>query len=149
MNIVFFGGTKMNRALTKIIITGIFVLISGCDYLFGVKHDEQSCSTGDMKACFNAGIAYFIGYTVDIDYAKATVLLEKAASSGHVKAQANYASAFEGGLGVPHDTYAAYMWYKAAALKGNKMGLQKIEELKSQLSSRELQAADAEASQMR
>ena len=76
-----------------------------------------SASTGGMSAeeLTNQGVdAYEAG-----NYAKAVELYRKAAEMGLREAQANLASCYKDGNGVPKDMAKAVEWYRKAAAQGN------------------------------
>ena len=59
--------------------------------------------TGDARAQFSLGLAYFNGRVVSKDLRKASIWFEKAAEQGHLSAQYNLGVLFVQGFGVDKD----------------------------------------------
>ena len=75
--------------------------------------------TGDARAQFSLGLAYFNGRVVSKDLRKASIWFEKAAEQGHLSAQYNLGVLFVQGFGVDKDFAQAAKWFRKAADQGD------------------------------
>jgi TPR repeat protein len=136
----------MKGALLQLVALAVLAL--PCAARAGVEAAERECGEGIAQSCFDAGVAYAIGYGAKKDHQKAANLMSTAAHHGHVLGQLNYASMYEVGMGVERDMKTAYTWYQAAARKGNQKAKAKADELRPQLSKPQLQDADLQAQKL-
>lgn len=132
----------MKRSLT---IAVLAVLLASCEGPPDVSKAERECANGVGQSCVIAGTSYALGHGVARDIERAARLLETGARQGHGIAQLNYASMFEGGLGVALDRKEAYVWYQAAARKGVALAKSKAEEIGDTLGAEDRREADRKA----
>lgn len=85
------------------------------DFAKAVKEWQQPAAAGDAEAQFNLGQAYRQGRGVKADPARAEELFQKAATTGHVRAQLLYATILKE-QGKPKD---AVPWLDRAANRGD------------------------------
>lgn len=73
---------------------------------------------GDERIVTSLAIAYYEGYGVEQDYAKALECYQKAAELGYDVAQCDLAYMYKTGKGTPKDMEKAFYWYMKSAEQG-------------------------------
>jgi TPR repeat protein len=99
---------------------------------------------GNVKAMHNLGVIYTAGGLGRIDYKSAIKWYRKAAERGITDSQFNRAIMYQSGLGVPVNQAEAYKWYWLAGKGGDKEAQRLAQQLRKQLSVRQLGEADGE-----
>jgi TPR repeat protein len=92
------------------------------DYQLAEKYLLIAADELDLQACNTLGVIYEKGLAGEVDKKKALAYYEKAANSGHAKAQASLGFAYAGGGGVDHDLIKAYKWFTLSSLQGEVTG---------------------------
>jgi len=126
----------------------LFLLFSialfGCNDSFE-ENLKTRCVQNDFDACFDLGGAYAAGYKVKQDTSKSFEFVKIAAEGGHMLGQYNYASFFESDIIVKKNFETAYVWYKAASLKGYEKANVKALEIAAILTAEQVERANAKA----
>jgi TPR repeat protein len=79
---------------------------------------KEQTPSGDVKAQFDLGMAYYNGQGVTQDFAQAIVWYRRAAEQGNSDAQFYLGVSYGNGLGVPRDYVQAAVWLRKAAEHG-------------------------------
>lgn len=97
------------------------------------RHTQKSLEqalAGDPEGLYDMGERSYDGRGVPRDYQAAARWFAKAASLGHIKAQANLGMMFALGRGVPKDTDAARRLLAQAARQGDKSAADNLRKIK-------------------
>ncbi len=113
------------------------------DVVEAVEWYRLAADQGDASAQYNLGVIYDEGHDVPQDYAEAAKWYNLAAEQGDASAQSNLGVMYDNGRGVPHDHITAYMWFSIAASQGNKLAHKNKDDIIKQMSSDEIDKAQA------
>jgi len=113
------------------------------DTVEAVKWYRRAAEQGDASAQYNLGVIYDEGHGVPQDYTKAVKWYKLAAEQGDASAQSNLGVLYDNGWGVPNDHITAYMWFSIAASQGNKLAHKNKDEIAKQMSSDDIDKAQA------
>jgi uncharacterized protein len=100
---------------------------------------------GEPRAQYSLADLYLRGEGVQHDELAAFAWFQRAALAGHAEAQIMLGSMYAAGRGTPVDSAAGYMWLALAVLQGDSRANAKLEEVKSQLTAKELIEATVRA----
>lgn len=110
-----------------------------------LKWLKRSVDLGYLPAVFEMGMAYETGTTVPQDLVKAKKLYDQAAQSGQVDALLALGNLYAEGRGTKADQQKAFMYFLIAAAYGNTNGKRRADELKTQLTPKQVTAAKQDA----
>jgi TPR repeat protein len=114
------------------------------DYAQAIMWYRKAAEQGEATAQNNLGAIYANGQGVLQDYAQAVIWYRKAAAQGDDYAQRNLANFYRHGLGgLPQSNVTAYAWMNLAAASGNSDAPKERDEIAAQLSTADLQKAQA------
>jgi len=103
---------------------------------------EAAALQGNRKAMHDLAIAYAQGHGTVRNPAEAARWFSRAAGYGYVDSQFDLAVLYERGEGVPQSLLDAYKWYAVAGRQGDNESKERLEALRTQLSSDDLAAAE-------
>lgn len=109
------------------------------------KWYRVAADQGEPRAQYNLADLYLRGEGVQLDESAAFAWFQKAALAGHAEARIMLGSMYAAGRGTPVDPAAGYMWLALAVLQGDSRANAKLEEVKSQLTAKELIEATVRA----
>lgn len=101
----------------------------------------RAAEQGNVKAMHNLAVLSVSGGRSD--YAVAAKWFTLAADFGLADSQVNLAILYQNGLGVPKDLTRTYKWLALAGRSGDREAAARMAQIKSRLSSGDLEAADA------
>jgi TPR repeat protein len=110
---------------------------------------EAAALQGNRKAMHDLGVAYAEGLGTSKNPTEAVRWLSRAAGFGFVDSQFDLAVLYERGEGVPQSLLDAYKWYAVAGRQGDQESKDRIDALKTQLSSDDIAVAEQAASSFR
>jgi localization factor PodJL len=110
---------------------------------------EAAALQGNRKAMHDLAIAYADGSAGVKNPQEAARWFSRAASYGYVDSQFDLAVLYERGDGVPQSLLDAYKWYAIASMQGDSESANRIEALRTQMSSDDLAVAENAARSFR
>ncbi len=110
---------------------------------------EAAALQGNRKAMHDLAIAYAEGNGGAKNPQEAARWFSRAASYGYVDSQFDLAVLYERGDGVPQSLLDAYKWYAIASMQGDGESANRIEALRTQMSSDDLAVAENAAKSFR
>ena len=113
------------------------------DKKMAVDWYTKSAKQGEASAQFNLAVMYAEGEGVPQNDKTAVHWYLKAAEQGDADAQYNLALMYKEGLGVPKDHQQAYAWLSLAATHGDADAITARNRVRSGLSDKESEAAQA------
>jgi len=108
-----------------------------------VKWYQLAAEQGYAFARYNLGGMYKNGRGVPQDYTEAVRLYRLSAEQGHALAQTNLGVLYVSGFGVQQDSVLAHMWFNLGAANGNEFGAENRESIAREMTSQEIEKAQA------
>lgn len=112
------------------------------DMTKAIQWYEAAALQGNRKAMHDLAIAYAEGSGGSKNPQEAARWFSRAASYGYVDSQFDLAVLYERGDGVPQSLLDAYKWYAIASMQGDSESANRIEALRTQMSSDDLAVAE-------
>jgi TPR repeat protein/AcrR family transcriptional regulator len=119
------------------------------DMIKATQWYEAAALQGNRKAMHDLAIAYAEGNGGVKNPQEAARWFSRAASYGYVDSQFDLAVLYERGDGVPQSLLDAYKWYAIASMQGDSESANRIEALRTQMSSDDLAVAENAAKSFR
>ena len=108
-----------------------------------VKWYQLAAEQGYAFAQYNLGGMYKNGRGVPQDYTEAVRLYRLSAEQGHALEQTNLGVLYVSGFGVQQDKVLAHMWFNLGAANGNEFGAENRESIAREMTSQEIEKAQA------
>lgn len=109
----------------------------------GLAGLEALCAEGEPHAQYLLGNLYRLGQHVAMDLARAATLYAEAAAHGMPMAQTNLGLMYLQGMGVAVNRVEACKWLSMAADRGDALAARHVGELRSEMTTAEIQEAEA------
>lgn len=113
------------------------------DYETAKREFTLAVEQGDARGWFAIGDMYMMGLGVPRDFAEAAKSFRKGAEQGNAKAQGNLGFLYAAGIGIEKDLVEAFAWLDLAVAQGNEIDTRNRNSVARQLTSSQLQEAQA------
>jgi|GEM_PF-3098886 len=118
---------QMNAVYSGLVVAAVLLLSIASPAVSYEQNGENKyitelrakAETGDAKAQYELGNAYFVGVGIVKNYGESVKWFRKAAEQGNAKAESSLGTMYFQGLGVTKDSAEAVKWWRKGAEQHN------------------------------